>query len=333
MAQDRPFALVNVVFWTWREAMSRVAFGSVDALDAPDPVEREFLERWGSSQGDSDEDEDLRAHPLIKDLRFVRARVRWWKLRKQLSVKSTGCRLQPLRFWDRDRVRIAIRRSGGSATKALRCLLADVQHLRAAQKNRSERTKQAEAQILSWIISGRIVAYGRRGNCRTGDMSGTHERIPPEFFVSFDNTIRTVDRAGPRNIISEDWATCSLDFLDKSQFWYVWKGPDFGDVRFKRDEVLMCLNCAPSSDLSSSPLIPPELLRWYPGFLAQNPLSSERDVHIAAEKDLGQNYLRQIIRDLRKPPDGATRTRGRKRGKSEDEIRRGIRHSAGELAK
>jgi hypothetical protein len=85
---------------------------------------------------------------------------------------------------------------------------------------------RATKVLCAEISAEHIVAWGLRGVWRTGRFtSGIHERIPPEFFAHPFSTI-----------LCDGWATRGWDAT--AQDWADWKGPEWGDVRFKRDEAL-----------------------------------------------------------------------------------------------
>jgi hypothetical protein len=79
------------------------------------------------------------------------------------------------------------------------------------------------------IASEHLAAFGRLGVWRSRKfISAMLERIPPEYFINPLNTI-----------LPDGWATSGWDETAKD--WANWNGPEWGDVRFRRDDVLLLL--------------------------------------------------------------------------------------------
>jgi hypothetical protein len=104
-------------------------------------------------------------------------------------------------------------------------LRADVRQLLAAQAAHEIAIERATAILCAEIAAGHIVAYGRPGIWRKRRFtSGLPEAIPSVFFAEPENTIQ-----------ADGWATCGWDM--SGQNWADWNGPDWGNVRFKRDDA------------------------------------------------------------------------------------------------
>ena len=82
----------------------------------------------------------------------------------------------------------------------------------------------ATKRPCSQIANSAIVSWGRRGSSGTRELiSALHEPIPPSLFVNVNNTL-----------CLDGWATC-IDDAPASE-WGL--GPEWGDVRFKPQDVL-----------------------------------------------------------------------------------------------
>lgn len=217
-------------YLTSEEVIGLIAFGYATAAPVPVPDERPLVQKWNYeppiwSGG-------LRRYPWIYSLRWLIARVRWWRTCKRLG-RIDGSKLQRLHPTARARIRWALRTHGKPATEILVSLAQDVRQMLAARNAHEEPREEALArasQILCQeIAAGRICAWGRPGVWRSRQLaSGLHELIPNLFF------------SNPRNTILPDgWATCGWDAAARDL--NDWKGPDWGDVRFKRDEVFALL--------------------------------------------------------------------------------------------
>jgi hypothetical protein len=159
-------------------------------------------------------------------MRLVLARVRWWLQRKRRGDGSAKCPIAPLHRIGRAHIRWAIRRHGKSAIQTVALLRADVRLFNAAGADHEEAILRATAVLCAEVAAEAILAFGRPGEWRSRQFkSGTHVRIPPEFFANPNNTI-----------LPDGWATCGWDTTARD--WADWNGPEWGDVRFRRDEVL-----------------------------------------------------------------------------------------------
>jgi hypothetical protein len=86
--------------------------------------------------------------------------------------------------------------------------------------------ERATAVLCAEIAAENIVAWGQPGVWRTRRFTrGIHEALPSVFFANPHNTIQC-----------DGWATRGWD--TSAQHWANWNGPDWGDVRFRRDNVL-----------------------------------------------------------------------------------------------
>lgn len=181
--------------------------------------------------GDSSE----RQYPLVRDLRLVLARVRWWKLSKRRHDNLVHCPIRPLHQVSRSHVRWAIRHNNRTAIGTLGLLRTDVRLLLAAREAHEITIERATAILCAEIAAEHIVAWGRPGVWRTRRFkTGIHKEIPFIFFANPHNTIQ-----------SDGWATCGWDVT--VQHWADWDGPDWGDVRFRRDDVFRLFPPMPGS--------------------------------------------------------------------------------------
>ena len=225
-AQPEPAILP--VFLTVDDVIGLIAYGRTKALDGPAPGAPPMFERWRSHVTGLPSDD--RQYPLVQQMRLVLARVRWWQSSKRRRSSPVSCPIRPLDRISRGHVRWIIRRHKKPAVETIALLRADVRKLNAALSAHEIAIESAIAALCAEIAAEHIVAWGRRGvwsNRRY--TSGIHERIPPEFFASPNNTI-----------LGDGWATCGWDV--SVQHWADWKGPDWGDVRFKRDDVLRLID-------------------------------------------------------------------------------------------
>jgi hypothetical protein len=214
---------VYPVFLTSEDVIGLIAYGRTTALRHPAPGEPPFFERWSSevTGGYSDE----RKYPLVRDMRWVLARVRWWRLRNRRRDNLVQCPMRPLNRIARGHVRWAIRHNGRTAIDTIGLLRADVRQLHAARDAHEIAIERATAILCAEIAAENIVAWGLPGVWRTRRFtSGIHKEIPFIFFANPHNTIQ-----------SDGWATCGWD--ETAQHWADWDGPDWGDVRFRRDDV------------------------------------------------------------------------------------------------
>jgi hypothetical protein len=210
--------------WPWItawEALSLIAFGRVDfgRYDLP-PWEEKVVDRWGVRCWNHSLD---RRFPLVIDIRYVLARVGWW----QMGHRDTrrGRRSLPSIGVER---RAHIRKLALHYKKPIPVLLAelriDIQEAATARAKWECSINAAIVTLCREVAGEQISAEGRRGLWRNRQMkTGLPETIPAKFFANRDRTI-TVD----------GWATCDPE----SEEWITWKGPDWGDVRFKRGEIL-----------------------------------------------------------------------------------------------
>jgi hypothetical protein len=212
------------VYLSADEVIGLIAYDRTTALSDPAPGAAPIFERWKNHLTGGSTDE--RQYPLVRDLRLVLARVRWWQLRKRQREKAAECPIMPLPPIARGQLRWAIRQHGKTAVGTIALLRTDVRRLLAVQRAHEAAIERATAILCSEIAEEHIVAFGRPGIWRTRRFKGgIHEPIPSVFFANPNNTI-----------IADGWATCGWDAT--AQDWADWKGPEWGDVRFKRDEAL-----------------------------------------------------------------------------------------------
>lgn len=208
--------------WPWItawDALSLIAFGRVDfgRYDLP-PWEEVIVERWGVRCWDHNLG---RRFPFLMDVRYVVARVRWWKMgHRSKGLPSIGVER-----------RAYIRKLGQHHKKPISDLLIDlrndVREAAAAKARWDTAINSAIATLCRAVAAEQISAEGRPGRWRNRQIkSGMPETIPAKFFANPGRTI-TVD----------GWATCD----PTSEEWSSWIGPDWGDVRFKREDVVRFL--------------------------------------------------------------------------------------------
>jgi hypothetical protein len=82
----------------------------------------------------------------------------------------------------------------------------------------------------------------------------------------------------------------------------------------------------PASKLENAQGPCPDLTAWFKTWEPQHPLHSEAEVIAAAKATFSKKRItRQMIRNLRKPPDGTPSRKGKKPGKSDAEHHRRMR--------
>lgn len=213
------------VFLSVDEVIGLIAYGRTAALSGPAPGAPPIFERWKRHLNGGSIYE--RQYPLVQQMRLVLARVWWWKSNKRKRACPTDCPIRPLDRVARGHVRWAIRSHGKSGVGTVALLRTDVRRLLAAQTAHQIAIDRAVAILCAEIAAEHIVAYGRPGVWRQRAFrSSLHEAIPSVFFANPHNTIQ-----------ADGWATCGRDM--SAQNWA--NGPDWGDVRFKRDDVLKLL--------------------------------------------------------------------------------------------
>jgi hypothetical protein len=224
---ERPDSTQEYPPWLSAEQiLGVIAYGRLNALNEPAPGEPPFFERWNIMvSGGYTLD---RRHPLAVEMRRAIARAKWWKMRKRLHSGLLRCPILPLDGYRRACVRLAIRRQKTSATLALKSLLADVRQLHSARDQWAAKIDAAISKLCDGVSSGAIVAFGRPGEWRKKSLTGIHEPIPPQFFASAYSTITR-----------DGWATCHSAAPD--DLWVKWRGPDWGDLRFKRADAVSWL--------------------------------------------------------------------------------------------
>jgi hypothetical protein len=210
------------VFLASDEVIGLIAYRRTTALNGPIPGAPPMFERWTSHLTGGSWDD--RQYPLVQDMRLVLARVRWWQQRNRPG--HAACPIRPLHPIARGHVRWAIRRHKRTAVGTICLLRADVRQWLRAREAHDLAIERATAILCGEIAAENIVAWGQPGTWRTRRFTrGSHEAIPPVFFANPHNTIQ-----------SDGWATCGWDA--SAQHWADWNGTDWGDVRFKRDDVL-----------------------------------------------------------------------------------------------
>lgn len=212
------------VYLSADEVIGLIAYDRTTALSEPAPGAPPIFERWKSHLTGGSTDE--RQYPLVRDMRLVLSRVRWWQLRKRERAGPAKCPIKPLDQIARGHVRWALRCHQRTAVETIALLRSDVRQLLAAQTSHEIVIERATAILCNEIAAEHIVAFGRPGVWRTRRFKGgIHEPIPSVFFANPNNTI-----------MADGWATCGWDAT--TQDWADWNGPEWGDVRFKRDDAL-----------------------------------------------------------------------------------------------
>jgi hypothetical protein len=217
-----------------------IAYRQITALEGDTPDTARFFERWKHKTmwGGSDVE---RRHSLVHAMRRVIARVRWWQRSKRQRRASTAAHLRPLDRIARSHVRWAIRHHGGTADSTLGLLRADVRQLLAAEAAHDATISRARQHLWAEMAAENIVALGRPGIWRKRQFkSAMHEPIPAIFCANPHNTIRL-----------DGWATCADSA--PAEEWANWSGPEWGDVKFRRKDVL---NLWPPSEPASTAAIP-----------------------------------------------------------------------------
>ena len=211
------------VFLSSDEVIGLLAYNRSRALDGPVPGAPPMFKRWSSHLTGGMADD--RQYPLVRDMRLVLARVRWWKQRKRGPAKY-GSGPKPLHFIARAHVRVAIRRHGVTAVRTIALLRADVRQWIRAIAEHNRLIGHTRAALCAEIAAGNLVAWGRPGHWQKRQFtSGLPEAIPPVFFANPNNTI-----------LPDGWATGGSEgAADRN-------GPDWGDLRFERDEVFRLMN-------------------------------------------------------------------------------------------
>ena len=204
-------------FWlSFEEVIGLIAFGRITALSGPAPCEQLFFERWKSKVTGGPVIE--RRYPLVYNMRWVIARVRWWQSRKRLKACHAFPPLKPLDNCARANVRWALRHHQATSAVTLDQLRADVRQLYAARLTRAVAIERTTTMLCADIAAENITAWGRPGIWRKRQFtSGIHEPIKAVFFANPHNTIRL-----------DGWATCA-DSVTMA-VWANWSGPDWGDL-------------------------------------------------------------------------------------------------------
>lgn len=219
----QPESDILPVFLSSDEVIGLLAYGRTRALDGPVSNAPRMFERWSShvTGGSSYE----RQYPLVCDMRLALARVRWWQLKRRSGAGPSSCPIKLLHRIARSSVRWAIRHHKTSAVRTIALLRTDVRQWIKACHDHEVAILQATAHLCAEIAADNIVAWGIPGVWRVRRYTtGLHEAIPAVFFANPCNTI-----------LPDGWATCGWDVPEDD--WPHWKGPDWGDVRFKRDDV------------------------------------------------------------------------------------------------
>jgi len=91
-------------------------------------------------------------------------------------------------------------------------------------------------------------------------------------------------------------------------------------------EAVRAVSLARTDHRAEDPLLFNQLAAWFAEWAADHPQHSEHETQEAAKaKFSGANITRQMIRNLRKPPDGSPLRPGKKPGKSQAEHARRMR--------
>ena len=79
------------VYLSADEVIGLIAYDRTTALSEPAPGAPPIFERWKSHLTGGSTDE--RQYPLVRDMRLVLSRVRWWQLRKRERAGPAKCPL------------------------------------------------------------------------------------------------------------------------------------------------------------------------------------------------------------------------------------------------
>jgi hypothetical protein len=215
-------------WWTAAQALHLIAFGTVDGANEFSPYDpplwvRKLRDKWGVLHWGINSG---RHFSLVRDIRHLLARVKWWRTRSRRSSKYPSY-LPTLPPNKRAYIRRLVRHYNKPVAELLADLRGDLKSV-IAEKERFEAAIGTACQTLCrGAASGEITVVGRPGLSRVGQFkTEVHEPVPASFFAS-----RT------RIITFDGWATCAPD-SPEAQYW---AGPDWGDLRFMRDELLSCL--------------------------------------------------------------------------------------------
>jgi hypothetical protein len=210
-------------------------------------------------------------------MRLVLARVRWWKLHRRMGHAPTiGCPINPLRRADRGEVRFAIRNCGMTAVQTIALLRTDIRNMLAAQAKHKCAIEDATRMICAAIAAERLTAFGRLGSWRERTVAGEHKRVPPSFFANPHVTI-----------LQTGWATYGRDAPVGE--WVNWCGPDWGDLRFKCEEVMKGL-----PDINSE--APPAYRGYTNVGFSQSTWAGDVETQIKAKKARRQFRQRRLDR-------------------------------------
>jgi len=211
------------VYMSFQEVIGWIACSRITALEGLTACESAFFSRWGFlGWGGGKYERQVRE---VHQLRYVIARVRLWQRAKRQMRPSQRRPLRPLSSHERRTVRLILRKHGGPARAVLKQLRADARNLLADRTSRGDAIEHARQQCCAEIAAEHLVAWGIPGISRERRFTKTmHEAIPAVFFANEQNTI-----------CLDGWATCAPAVSPSD--WANWRGLEWGDVKFKREDV------------------------------------------------------------------------------------------------
>lgn len=249
-------------FLSAKEALGLVAYGKVDGFIGLAPGEPDMMARWGSVSsewGAGNKALPVRRVLSLLRLRHVWARVRWRLTRDRRKDPWRACPVPPLGKGGREATRVLLREYGrGRPTPALiHAFTADIVQARTAAEDQAARLAAAERRLIDALAAGRLTVFGRPGHGAKRSMaSHEHQQVPAAFFL---HTHRAITLDG--------WATLRTDGTTPQREWEMWRGhpaPDWGDLRFRREEVAACLTPEPHPPKPlPAPVNPPEVAEVY----------------------------------------------------------------------
>ena len=174
-----------------------ISYGGLNALDdgRPIPGMPPMMARWGSvpittsSATPEIPYGPVRRDPLLWDMRYVLARTRWHTASCRHARSWRRCPLPPLGNKHRARIRALFRRYHLPVLDLSSYLKEDLALQDEALAAHNLRLHEATAILCKAILEGKIVAWGRPRNSRTGALKAPHEAIPSSVFTNSQNMI------------------------------------------------------------------------------------------------------------------------------------------------
>lgn len=227
VAARTPEPLEYPVFLNLDDVLGLIAYGRTMALRDEPPGISEFFERWKSKVTGGYAHPKPRNFPLLRDMHKALARVRRWQRCKRQGLSAWPSPLRPLGAGERARVRRVFLCHNGTAADTIRHLWADLRQLYAVTAEHEAKIEHSIGTLCRAVADESLPMLGRPGNWRKRrSKRGIYKRVPPEFF------------ADPLADIWRHRSGWAVGGLNGSMEDYVdWEGPDWGEIRFRRDEV------------------------------------------------------------------------------------------------